>query len=382
MHADVLVGGGGTGGVAAALGALRAGRGVLLTEEYDWLGGQLTSQAEPPDEHTWIEQFGATASYRALREGIRDYRRNFPLTAPACRRRDLNPGAGWVSRLCHEPRVSVAVKTATAAYVLDGTETGELRPLTGTEFVTGFEAQGETGELSAPENAQSLNRQAVSYCFALDHVDGDHTIDRPANHDHWSGYQPPFRGAPTLSRKAPQPRTLELVERGFTPDPGDDPAEVIADQRVSGGDMNLWVFRRIAARDNFVPGAYASDITLVNWPVIDCLESPVIDVPDTEASGRRQEPVVLPSVLDADTGPARRRRHRLPRSASARRRHRQRRRAGAGAVPPRVPSYPRRIHGRRAGPVPGCPGRQRLGDLRRFHRRRHVPHRPASIHWP
>ncbi|WPB95793.1 FAD-dependent oxidoreductase [Streptomyces malaysiensis] len=65
MHADVLVGGGGTGGVAAALGALRAGRGVLLTEEYDWLGGQLTSQAVPPDEHTWIEQFGATASCRA-----------------------------------------------------------------------------------------------------------------------------------------------------------------------------------------------------------------------------------------------------------------------------------------------------------------------------
>ncbi|WP_329390515.1 FAD-dependent oxidoreductase [Streptomyces sp. NBC_01716] len=329
MHADVLVVGGGTGGVAAALGALRAGRSVILTEEYDWLGGQLTSQAVPPDEHTWIEQFGATASYRALREGIRDYyRRNFPLTAAARGRRDLNPGAGWVSRLCHEPRVSVAVidemlapyrgsgrltvlqpyrpvsadtdgdrveavtlahrdtgerVTATAAYILDGTETGELLPLTGTEYVTGFEARGDTGEPSAPENAQPSNMQAVSYCFALDHVDGDHTIDRPANYTHWAGYQPPFWGAPLLSWKAPHPRTLELVERGFTPNPGDDPAEVIADQRVSGGDMNLWTFRRIAARDNFVPGAYASDITLVNWPMIDYLESPVIDVPDADA---------------------------------------------------------------------------------------------------
>ncbi|MFD3485297.1 FAD-dependent oxidoreductase [Streptomyces sp. NPDC058665] len=329
MHADVLVVGGGTGGVAAALGALRAGRSVILTEEYDWLGGQLTSQAVPPDEHTWIEQFGATATYRALREGIRGYyRRNFPLTAAARGRRDLNPGAGWVSRLCHEPRVSVAVidemlapyrgsgrltvlqpyrpvsadtdgdrveavtlvhrdtgerVTATAAYVLDGTETGELLPLTGTEYVTGFEARGDTGEPSAPENAQPSNMQAVSYCFALDHVDGDHTIDRPANYTHWAGYQPPFWGAPLLSWKAPHPRTLELVERGFTPNPGDDPAEVIADQRISGGDMNLWTFRRIAARDNFVPGAYASDITLVNWPMIDYLESPVIDVPDADA---------------------------------------------------------------------------------------------------
>ncbi|MEW2498703.1 FAD-dependent oxidoreductase [Streptomyces nodosus] len=329
MHADILVVGGGTGGVAAALGALRAGRSVILTEEYDWLGGQLTSQAVPPDEHTWIEQFGATASYRALRDGIRDYyRRHYPLTAEARARRDLNPGAGWVSRLCHEPRVAVAVIdamlapyrgsgrltvlqpyrpvaaatdgdrvsavtlahrdsgeqiTATSAYVLDATETGELLPLTGTEYVTGFEAQSETGEPSAPEAAQPLNMQAVSYCFALDHVDGDHTIDRPASYDFWRSYRPSFWGAPLLSWSAPHPRTLEVVERGFVPNPGDDPAEVVADQRVSGGDMNLWTFRRIAARDNFAPGAYASDITLVNWPMIDYWEGPVIDVPDAAA---------------------------------------------------------------------------------------------------
>ena len=73
MRADVLVVGGGLGGVAAALAAARAGRSVILTEEFDWLGGQLTSQAVPPDEHSWIEQFGATASYRELRDGIRDY---------------------------------------------------------------------------------------------------------------------------------------------------------------------------------------------------------------------------------------------------------------------------------------------------------------------
>ena len=70
MQADVLVVGGGLGGVAAALGALRAGRTVLLTEQYAWLGGQLTSQAVPPDEHSWVEQFGVTRSYRALRDEI------------------------------------------------------------------------------------------------------------------------------------------------------------------------------------------------------------------------------------------------------------------------------------------------------------------------
>src|SRR5438067_13217886 len=110
MHTDVLVVGGGLGGVAAALAALRTGRSVILTEEFDWLGGQLTSQAVRPDEHTWVEQFGITASYRALREGIRDYyRRHYPLTVASRAATHLNPGAGYVSKLCHEPRVAVAV---------------------------------------------------------------------------------------------------------------------------------------------------------------------------------------------------------------------------------------------------------------------------------
>ena len=72
----------GSGACAAALAAARLGRRVILTEETQWLGGQLTNQAVPPDEHPWIEEFGATASYRALRRGIRDYyRSHLPLTA-------------------------------------------------------------------------------------------------------------------------------------------------------------------------------------------------------------------------------------------------------------------------------------------------------------
>jgi hypothetical protein len=107
---DVLVVGGGLGGVAGALAALRLGRRVVLTEETDWIGGQLTTQAVPPDEHPWIEEMGCTASYRRLRDGIRDfYRRNYPLTAGARDREHLNPGDGLVSRLCHEPRVALAV---------------------------------------------------------------------------------------------------------------------------------------------------------------------------------------------------------------------------------------------------------------------------------
>src|SRR5699024_8508112 len=107
---EILIVGAGLGGVAAALAAARQGARVVLTEEFDWIGGQSTSQAVPPDEHPWIEDFGCTRSYRAFRDGIRDYyRRAYPLTDAARARTDLNPGAGWVSKLCHEPQVALAV---------------------------------------------------------------------------------------------------------------------------------------------------------------------------------------------------------------------------------------------------------------------------------
>ncbi len=328
MHTDILVVGGGLGGVAAALGACRAGRSVIMTEEFDWIGGQLTSQAVPSDEHTWVEQFGITRSYRKLREGIRRYYRDhYPLTEGARAWGDLNPGSGWVSRICAEPRVSLAVMeamlapyrgagklkvlqpyrpvaadvdgdtvrsvtvrhrdtgreiTISAAYILDATELGDLLPMTRTEYVKGFEAQSDTGEPSAPPQAQPDNVQAVSICFAIDHVDGDQTIDKPENYDYWRAYQPHFWGGPLLGFTAPHPRTLDFTTRSFTPNPNDDPLAVDADQRKGGGDENLWIFRRIAARNNFVPGAYASDICLVNWPMIDYMEGTIIDLSEEE----------------------------------------------------------------------------------------------------
>ncbi|ROR73817.1 FAD-dependent oxidoreductase [Bogoriella caseilytica] len=325
-HTDVLVVGGGLGGVAAALGAARHGARVILTEEFAWLGGQLTSQAVPPDEHPWIEDFGCTASYRRLRDGIRDhYRRAYPLIPSAQAKADLNPGAGWVSKLCAEPRAGLAVieemlapyrssgrirvlqpvrpvsaetdgdrvtavtlESATggertriaARYVIDATETGDLLPLTGADYVTGFESRAETGEPSAPEQAQPENIQAVSVCFAVEHLPGDHVIDKPERYEHWRAVAPDFWSGPLISWIAPNPRTLEHVERAFTPNPGDDPLAVDADQSKGGGDMNLWTFRRILAKDQFEPGAFDSDICLVNWPMIDYFEGPVIDVPD------------------------------------------------------------------------------------------------------
>jgi hypothetical protein len=326
MDSDVLVVGAGVGGVAAALAALRRGRRVLLTEETDWLGGQLTSQGVPPDEHPWIEQFGATRSYRALRAAIRDhYRRWYPLTPAARETPDLNPGLGRVGRLCHEPRVAAIVLEsmvgrylasgrlrvlyrhrpvsveldgdrvcgvtlrgpdgtlveASAPYVLDATELGDLLPLGGIEHVTGFEAQSDTGEPSAPAIAQPDNMQAFSWVFAIEHRDGeDHTIDRPDQYGFWREYRPAFWPDRMLSLVAPDPRTLEPLSRTFVPHAST--GLVRPDQSRDPGDRDLWAFRRILAREQFQPGFLDSDVVVVNWPMIDYLPGPLIGVSDEE----------------------------------------------------------------------------------------------------
>ncbi len=187
LRADVVIAGGGLGGCAAALAALRNNLSVILTEETDWLGGQLTQQGVPPDEHSWIETHGATQLYRDFRTAVRDfYKQHYPLTTEAKSRSFLNPGEGAVSRLAHEPRVAMAVLhqllapylsnqkltlllehkisgaeviqdkvralraqdlrlaksiTLVAPYFVDATELGDLLPLTKTEFVTGTESR-------------------------------------------------------------------------------------------------------------------------------------------------------------------------------------------------------------------------------------------------
>ncbi len=129
MRSDILIVGGGVGGYACAVAACENGFDVILTEESDWIGGQLTSQATPPDEHGWIEEFGCTASYRKFREDVRAfYRENYPLTDAARNDPTLNPGNGWVSPVCAEPLVFLKVLEENLKQF---TTRGNLRILTG-----------------------------------------------------------------------------------------------------------------------------------------------------------------------------------------------------------------------------------------------------------
>jgi FAD dependent oxidoreductase len=313
IAADVVIVGGGLGGCAAALAVLRNGRTAVLTEVTDWIGGQLTAQAVPPDEHPWIERFGASASYRTLRQEIRAfYRRHYPLTAEARSNERLNPGNGAVSALCHEPRAALAALTALLAphassgrllvlldhepiraqvegdqirtftvrdrealvertiiapYFLDATELGDLLPLAGVEFVTGAESQAEHGEPHAPGDPDPDNQQAFTCCFAVDYRDGeDHTIERPVEYGFWRDFVPKLKPAwpgRLLDLNFSDPVTLKSASRGFDP-------------RAAGS--GLWVYRRILDPRNFQAQSYPGSlgISLINWPQNDYWLGPLV----------------------------------------------------------------------------------------------------------
>jgi hypothetical protein len=323
FRADLIIAGAGLGGCAAALAALRNGLRVVMTEETRWIGGQLTQQGVPPDEHRWIESFGCTRSYRELRNGIREYyRRHFPLTDAARAQVHLNPGAGSVSRLCHEPRVALAVLEALLAphmaggrltlllehrvtradvegdhvralltrslrsgrelvleapWFIDATELGDLLPLTGTEHVTGAESRDETGEWHAARVADRANQQAFTTCLAMDYVPGkDHTIEPPRDYRFWRNYvpqlTPPWPGR-LLDLTYTHPPTLEPRTLGFHPE-GPTPGALV----------NLWTYRRIASRATFQPGTYDGDVSLMNWPQNDYLLGNLVDVSEADAA--------------------------------------------------------------------------------------------------
>jgi len=299
MKADVVVVGGSLGGVAAALAAARMGRTVILTEETDWIGGQATTQGVPLDEHPWVESFGCTASYRRFRQGVREYyRRCYPLIPAAAGDPRLNPGAGWASPLCFEPRAGLAVlyellaphlsagrvtiltrhrptavardgdrlravtafdernhvgRSLSAGCFLDATELGDLLELGGVESVVGAESQAETGEPHAlPGAADPRLQNRFTHVFALEWRPGEeHTIERPRDYAFWRARINPDTGRPQLP-------VDDLF--GQARDHYGQPIERPAAYRLS-----TWAMRRVLCRENFAPGTMPGDVSMGIW---------------------------------------------------------------------------------------------------------------------
>ncbi|WP_244877738.1 FAD-dependent oxidoreductase [Halobacillus kuroshimensis] len=313
MKADVLIIGGGIGGTLAAFSAARMGRSVILTEETDWIGGQLTSQAVPPDEHPWIEQFGCTDTYREFRNRVRDYYRDhYPIREEGKKNPHVNPGTAWVSRISHEPRVAkkiledmlqpyesngqiqvlmnckaveVEVRDERIAsvkvhsqekgplvlrgtFVLDATECGDLLPLAKVDYRIGAESKAMTGEPHALESYHPDDMQSFTQVFALEYDPSEsHVIDEPEMYSYWRSYQADFLDHLQLSWEIPDADTgKSKTFRMFT----------------EGQQLGLWEYRRIIDPTLFQDGFFKGDISLINWPQNDYWEGPIIDVSPEE----------------------------------------------------------------------------------------------------
>ncbi len=321
LDCDIAVIGASLGGLRAALSAANCGKRVILTEETDWVGGQMTSQGVPPDEHWHIEKQGGTKTYNEYRKKVRDHYRALPSFNPELKKKDIfDPGASWVSAVAHDPSVahkifcdelapfissglitlmlntvpvdakdendcvkSVTVKNTeteeetkiTAKYFLDGTEFGDLLPLTNTEFRVGSDAKSETDEPSAPEVAIPDDLQPVTWVFALELCDELREEDRIKKPESYEFYK-------ELKARYDDNNVLSWYCIGF-----DGKKRLL---RMFSGEVNekslgLWEYRRIVAKQN-----YTEDITeasLINWPQQDYFFGSLFGNPDAEEHKRR-----------------------------------------------------------------------------------------------
>jgi hypothetical protein len=320
IDCDVLVVGGGTGGVAAALAAARRGRVVHLIEETDWLGGQFSAQGVAAlDEHEHIERFGGTASYYRLRNALRNHYR--ALAGEAGQRPDFNPGNCWVTRVAFEPRVAVDVIGALLrplmnakrlhvhlrtklvsvavddnritslcglnletremlrfhpAIVLDATELGDVLPLAGAEYRVGAETVGDTGEPHAqPQERKPNCVQSFTYTFGLERrAKGErHVIDMPEAY---------------AAFRQRQPYSLTIEVHG---------GEIYGEESgwlayklfetMPGTKGSLWTYRRLIDRAQF-PSSYAYDLSMVNWPGNDFRDASLLGAPAPAAAAALQ----------------------------------------------------------------------------------------------
>lgn len=250
---------------------------MVLVEPGSWVGGQISAQGVcTPDENAWVEQGGATAAYRRLREAARThYRTRHRLSAVGAAQRYLNPGACWVSRVSAEPKVwdgllrdmlatqdsirvlhgaqpvecqmrgnrIVGVSVARDAgervdfdpgMVLDATDTGELLPLCSAEFRLGAESRDETGEPDAPEEPRPDWVQPFTVPFALEL--------RPIGEDHRIALPPRYEEMAAIQNY----HVLDGAMRGMW------------------GELGWWTYRRVIAAELFDDAAFPCDVAMIN----------------------------------------------------------------------------------------------------------------------
>jgi len=303
---DVVILGGELGGSAAALEAASKGVRVCLTEPTLWIGGQMTAEGVSAfDDNQWTETTGSSRKFQYLRQKIRKH--YAPLLRDGIRAdTTLNPGACWVSYECSEASVdhdvllamlapyiksgALVLLTRSAPIVaehkgrrlksaivynfethqvlrlngsvfIDATALGEFLPMAKAEYVTGAEAQGQTGEPDASLKADPDAAQSFTYTFVLGQRQSPLYVEKPAK---YGSYRSHF----SFSSTDADGKTLSYSMYKQLPNtPG-----------------SFWSYRRLIAKDQFKPGIFASDLSMINWDSNDVCDNDLLSLdPDKQA---------------------------------------------------------------------------------------------------
>lgn len=204
---DVLIIGGGASGTTAGIQSARLGANTLIVEEFEWLGGALTSAGVSCVDGNYRLPSGIFGEFR---NGLAEHYGSLDSLR-----------TGWVSAVNAEPSVmnqtlkQIASKeellsiwynstvqniektkkgwritvnkegqpqTLVAKVLIDGTELGDIAKACGVKYDIGMEARSISGEDIAPEESNDII-QDLTYVAILKEYGKDMTIPKPEGYD-------------------------------------------------------------------------------------------------------------------------------------------------------------------------------------------------------
>ena len=206
---DVLVIGGGASGTTAGIQSARLGANTLIVEEFDWLGGMLTSAGVSAIDGNNKLPSGLWGEFRdslALRYGGIDKLKT-----------------GWVSNTLFEPSIGASIllnmvqnepiahvwfkstfisakkikngwnvlvfkngekRNIKTKVLIDATELGNVAKACGVKYDIGMESKLESGEDIAPDKANNIVQDLTYVAILKDYGKGaDRTILKPEGYD-------------------------------------------------------------------------------------------------------------------------------------------------------------------------------------------------------